>query len=68
MIKLKNKYYVYSWWSGHCIEWAENKISKIVGNTIYFYNDYCQENQTADIKNCKPDFIKDGYYISKEVA
>ena len=68
MIETKNKYYVYSWWSGHCIEWAENKINKIVGNTIYFYNDYCQENQTADIKNCKPDFIKDGYYISKEVA
>ena len=68
MIKPKNKYYVYSWWSGHCVEWAENKINKIVGNTIYFYNDYCQENQTADIKNCKPDFIKDGYYISKEVA
>ena len=68
MSKEKNKYYVYCWWSGSCIEQEESKIDKIVGNTIYFYNDYCQENQTANVKDCKPEFIKDGYYISKEVA
>ena len=50
--------YVYAWWSGLCIEWAENKINKIDGDTIYFYNDYCQEHQTANIKDCKPEFIK----------
>ena len=30
--------YVYAWGSGLCIEWAENKINKIDGDTIYFYN------------------------------
>tara|TARA_R100000995_G_scaffold64841_1_gene33928 strand:- start:290 stop:484 length:195 start_codon:yes stop_codon:yes gene_type:complete len=62
------KYYVYSWWSGSHIEQQESRIINIVDDTIYFYNNYCEENQEVNIKNCKPEFIKDGYYINKEVA
>ena len=28
--------YVYAWWSGLCIEWAENKINKI-DFILFFY-------------------------------
>ena len=63
----KDLFYVYSWWSGSQIEQEESKINKIIGNTIYFYNKYCEENQEANIKDCIPDFIKDGYYVSKGV-
>ena len=67
MSNQKQKYYVYSWWSGSCIEQAKSKIHKIVGNTIYFYNSYCEEYQEANIKDCKPEFIDDGYYICGHV-
>tara|TARA_R110000751_G_scaffold39693_1_gene93968 strand:- start:3 stop:197 length:195 start_codon:yes stop_codon:yes gene_type:complete len=63
-MKPKEKYYVYSWWSGVQIEQQENTITKIKDDIIYFYNDYCKENQTAKIKNC---IIEDNYYICNTI-
>ena len=64
----KGLFYIYSWWSGSDIEQEKNKIDKIVGDTIYFYNNYCEEHQEASVKDCKPEFIDDGQYICKQVA
>ena len=61
---MKKKYYVYSWWSGIQIEQQENLIIKIKDNTIYFYNDYCKENQQAAISDCR---VEDNYYIFNTV-
>jgi len=61
---IQKKYYVYSWWSGIQIEQQESLISKIKDNTIYFYNDYCKENQKAAISDCR---VEDNYYICNTV-
>ena len=60
----KEQFYVYSWWSGVCIEEETSKIDKIKDNKLFFYNNYCQEYQQANIKNCR----KIGnYYINERV-
>ena len=56
--------YIYNWWSGFCIEQVKCKITKIENNIIYFWNDYCKENQTQDLKNC---IIDENNYICKYV-
>ena len=61
---MKKKYYVYSWWSGIQIEQQKSLITKIKNNTIYFYNDYCKENQQAATSNCR---VEDNYYIFNTV-
>ena len=60
----KNKYYVYCWWSGICIEEEVYKIKKIKDNIIFFYNNYCQEYQQADVRNCRK---LNNYYINERV-
>ena len=57
------KYYIYKWNSGLKIEEEYCKINKIKNGKIYFYNDYCNEHQQANVKDCKKKFIKNGYYI-----
>ena len=52
-IKSKMGFYVYYWWSGSCIEQQHCKIIKITKDKIYFYNDYCQENQEVLLKFCE---------------
>ena len=46
-------WYVYTWWSGMCIEQEHCPISKIDKSTVYFWNDYCKENQERVIKNLR---------------
>ena len=58
------KLYIYSWWSGFCIEEVKCKITKIENNIIFFWNDYCKEHQTQDLKNC---IIDENTYICKYV-
>jgi len=59
----KKQYYVYCWWSGISIEEEISKIDKIKDNKL-FYNDYCQEYQQADIRNCRK---MNNYYINEQV-
>ena len=60
----KNKYYIYCWWSGIQIEQEECRIHKIDDKKIYFWNDYCQEYQDANINNLRVD---NNYYICQKV-
>jgi hypothetical protein len=61
---MTKKTYIYSWWSGCRIEKEHSKINKIKGNKIYFYNNYCQEKQQADIRDCRQ---KNNYYICEKI-
>jgi len=61
---MTKKYYVYSWWSGVQIEHEESLITKIKDDIIYFYNDYCKENQQAALSDCT---IEDNYYICNTI-
>ena len=58
------KFYIYRWWSGFCIEEVKCKITKIENNIIYFWNDYCKEHQTQNLKNC---IIDENNYICNYV-
>tara|TARA_R100001163_G_C4980880_1_gene137077 strand:- start:473 stop:667 length:195 start_codon:yes stop_codon:yes gene_type:complete len=60
----KNKYYIYCWWSGIQIKQEECKIHKIDDKKIYFWNDYCQEYQNANINNLRVD---NNYYICQRI-
>ena len=60
----KNKYYIYCLCSGIQIEQEESRIHKIDDKKIYFWNDYCQEYQDANINNLRVD---NNYYICQEV-
>ena len=61
---MKNKYYIYCWWSGIRIEQEHCKINKIDDKKVYFWNDDAQLYQEDDIKNLR---IDDNYYICEEV-
>ena len=64
---LKNsddKYYLYCWWSGLCIEQEICKVLEINNNRIYFYNDYTEERQDVCIKDCR---LEDNIYIDEMI-
>ncbi len=61
MTNTKKEFYIYRWWSGFCMEEEISEIYKIKDNIIFFYNNYCQEYQEADITNCRK---LNNYYIS----
>ena len=54
-----NKVYIYSWWSGLCIEQQICKIYKETKDKVFFYNEYNRENDWQYKKGLRK--IEKGY-------
>ena len=64
----KKEFYVYCWWSGIYLEQQKCKVHKTDSKKIYFWNDYCNEYQEANIKDCtKYKYKMENYYINERV-
>jgi len=56
------KVYVYSWWSGLCIEQEFCKIYKETKDKVFFYNEYNRENDWQYKKGLRK--IEKGYLLT----